>query len=77
MRLRLLNSFMVREIVLIALVILVGLAIAWMILLQKFPIFTTTRFADYSWKKSGFVGNNVLFHVDKGRGDKVITETAR
>src|SRR6266850_8273809 len=31
-----------------------------------FPISTTTRSADYRWAKSGFVGEYVLLHVDKG-----------
>jgi hypothetical protein len=33
--------------------------------------------ADYRWNKSGFVGEYVLLHVDKGRAEKAIAQTER
>jgi len=39
-----------------------------------FPVSTTARSADYRWNKSGFVGEYILLHVDKGRAGIVQTK---
>ena len=42
-----------------------------------FAISTITRSVDYRWEKSGFGGEYVLLHVDKGRAENAIVQTKR